>query len=310
MNSLTETRDYIDAFYGPPLKIVSDCLRGFITASKGHKLIAVDFSSIEARVLAWLASEESVLKVFRGHGRIYEDAATKIYDVKLNQVTKDQRLVGKVSVLALGFQGGVGAFQSMAKNYFLKISDEQAEDIKVKWRERHENIVNYWFQLEDAAAEAIKHPGEKFHVGAKGRHVTYMRQGSFLMCRLPSGRVIFYPYPKMKVVRTPWGEKKNAITYKGEVNRKFIRRIAYGGLLAENTTQAVARDLLVAGMHRWEKYGYPVVLHVHDELVSEVPLSDLTKTLTEAEQLLCINPPWAANLPIAAEGWEGKRYRK
>ena len=214
--TLTEVRDYIDAIHGPPLKVVADCLRGFITAAPGNRLIAVDLSQIEARVLAWLSGSEEKLQLFRDDKDIYLDAANKIYGVRIEEVTSGQRLVGKVSELALGFQGGVKAFQSMAKVYFIKVPDEQAEDIKVRWRNGNPDIVNYWFRVEDAAIAAVKTPGEKFHVGPKGRHVTFMRKGSFLMCQLPSGRVIFYPYPKMQLVRTPWGEKKNALTYKIE----------------------------------------------------------------------------------------------
>lgn len=308
--NLNEARDYIDMIHGPPLKIIADSLRGFITARPGNRLIAVDFSSIEARFLSWLASQDDKLELFREGKDIYISAATKIYGVRESDVTKDQRLVGKVSELALGYQGGVKAFQSMAKNYFLKIADEQAEDIKVRWREGNQAIVSYWFRLEDAAIAANRCPGEKFHVGVKNRHVTFLKKGSFLMCRLPSGRVLFYPYPKMALVRTPWGEKKNALTYKGETNRKFIRQVAYGGLLAENITQATSRDLLRDAMFRWESHGYPVVMHVHDELVAEVPLSDKSKTLKEAEKLMCQPPAWCSDLPISAEGWEGIRYRK
>lgn len=306
MNDLNQVRNYIDTMYGPPLKIVSDCLRGFIMAAPGNKLIAVDFSSIEARVLAWLAGQENVLDIFRGHGRIYEDAASKIYGVPMEHVDSDQRLVGKVCILALGYQGGVKAFQSMAKNYSLKIPDELAEDIKVKWRDANPNIVDYWFRIEDAAQAATRTPGEKFRV----RNVTFLRKGSFLMCQLPSGRVIFYPYPKMQLMRTPWGEKKMVLTYKGETNRKFLTNAAYGGLITENITQACARDLLRDAMHRWEKHNYPVVMHVHDELVCEVQLSDKTKTLKRAIELMCVVPDWCHGLPIAADGWEGKRYRK
>jgi len=302
-------RDSIDVFYGPPLKTIASCLRGFITAAPGNKLIAVDFSSIESRVLAWLASEENKLNIFRTHGKMYEHAATQIYGIRMDQVTSEQRQIGKVSELALGFQGGVVAFQSMAKNYNVKIPDQKAEDIKQRWRDANRNIVAYWYRLEDAAIAANRTPGEKFHVGVKGRHITYMKKGSFLMCRLPSGRVIFYPYPRMATVRTPWGEPKNALTYKSEVDRHFRRRAAYGGLLAENITQAVARDLLRDGIFRWESNGYPVVMHVHDEIVSEVKNNN-KKTLAEAEALMCEVPEWATGLPINADGWEGKRYRK
>lgn len=309
MTSLSHVRDYIDTMHAPPLSAISSCLRGLITAAPGNKLIAVDFASIEARVLAWLAGEEKILDIFRTHGKVYEASASDIYGVPMDAVTTLQRLVGKVSVLALGFQGGIGAFQSMAKQYNLKISDEQADEIKVRWRAANPSIVSYWYKLDEAAINATNYPGEKFHVGDRNKHVTYLKKGSFLLCRLPSGRVIMYPYPRMATVKTPWGEPKMALTYKGEKDHIFRRQAAYGGLLAENVTQAVARDLLVDAMFRWESAGYPIIMHVHDELVSEVKINS-GKNLSEAEQLMCINPDWAQGLPIDAEGWEGKRYRK
>ena len=113
----------------------------------------------------------------------------------------------------------------------------------------------------------------------------------------------------MNKIKTPWGQEKMALTYKGEEQRQWVRKSAYGGLLAENITQATARDLLVNGMFNWERAGYPIVMHVHDELVSEVRL-DSGRNVKEAENLMCQLPPWAAGLPIAAEGWEGERYRK
>jgi DNA polymerase len=306
---LEALRDEIDMIHGPPLKVIADCMRGYITAKPGNKLIAADFSSIEARVLAWLASEEGLLNIFRGHGKVYEHTASKIFGVPFDKVTFKQRLIGKVAILALGFQGGVRAFQSMAKVYFVKVPDAQADEIKIAWRQEHPNIVNYWFRLEDAAIAAAKHPGESYHVGERGRHITYLRKGSFLMCRLPSGRVIMYPYPRMDMVRTPWGQPKLALTYKGEKDRRFQRTTAYGGLLAENITQAVARDLLRDAMFRWEASGYPIIMHVHDELVSEVKKNS-GKNIAEATKLLCEVPKWAVGLPIQADGWEGKRYRK
>ncbi len=226
----------------------------------------------------------------------------------INKVTKDQRQIGKVGELALGFQGGVKAFQSMAKNYFLKISDEKAEEIKQSWRADNPHIVRYWYDLENAAIAAVKHPNNKFGCGPRGRQTIFIKKGSFLFCKLPSNRVICYPYPKMKDVKTPWDETKNALTYKGMNNFQFETRVAYGGLLAENVTQATARDLLVGAMHRFEEKGYPIVMHCHDEVVCEV--DENFGSLEEAEKIMCELPTWAKGLPIKAEGWEGKRYRK
>ena len=338
---LSEVRDTIECIYGAPSEIISDCIRGFLTAAPGKKLIACDFSAIEARVLAWLAGEEKTLDVFRSHGKIYEHTASQIYNVDIPKVTKDQRLIGKVATLALGFQGGIGAFQSMAKVYFVKVPDEMAEKIKIKWRKENEKIVQYWWDLEEAAMQAVDKPGERFSVGAQGRPVTFLMKGSFLLCRLPSSRVISYPYPRIVETSFKWIKivkgkkiqrvmKKNCVSYMSEVSgqakripdelvgltevytsNRWRRIPAYGGLFAENVTQATARDLLRDAMFRWEKNGYEIVMHVHDEIVAEVYDTGMNAfSLERAEKLMCRPPDWASGLPIKVEGWEGKRYRK
>lgn len=302
-------RNYIDMFYGSVVTSVSDILRGMICAAPGNKLVAADWSAIEGRVLAWLAGQESTLTIYRTHGKIYEHTACQIYGLRnLDDVSGRQRLIGKVATLALGYQGGVKAFHSMAKNYFLKISDEEADVIKKDWRLANPHVVSYWYDLERAAISSVQTPNQKFAVGPRGRQVIFLTKGSFLFCRLPSGRAICYPYPKMKSVKTPWDEMKNAATYMGLVMGKWVRRVAYGGLLAENITQAVARDLLSEALPKVEKAGYSVIMHVHDEIVTEVPFDFGNKE--ELENIMCELPTWAKDLPIAAEGWEGKRFRK
>lgn len=313
--------NYISVFHGKVVPAISDCLRGMICAAPGKKLIACDWAAIEGRMLAWLAGQESALNIYRTHGMIYEATACDIYGLpRLDDVTKKQRLVGKVATLALGYQGGKRAFHSMAKNYFLRVPDEQAEDIKKKWRLANPQTVAYWYDLERAAVSAINSPGQKFAVGPRGRQVIFMQKGSFLFCLLPSGRPICYPYPKMRNVIPPWEREKKALdpnykiepklalTYMGLVNQKWVRRAAYGGLLAENITQATSRDVLAEGLHRVENAGYPIVMHTHDEIVCEVP--EGFGSAKELENLMCILPKWANGLPVDAEAWEGKRYRK
>ena len=197
----------------------------------------------------------------------------------------------------------------MAKNFFLKIRDDVADLIKVKWRERNQNIVKYWWAVENAAQVAVARPGKVFSVGAEKRKVHFKMMGSFLFCKLPSGRKICYPYPKLKMKKTPWGDMKRTLCYKGMIKGKWCEKKAYGGLLTENITQAVSRDLLASAMLRFARHGHKIVMHVHDEIVIEQDIKS-NFSVGDAEKLMSELPPWAASLPISAEGWRGAHYRK
>ena len=299
--------DLIDMLYGPPMGVLASCLRGLIQAAPGHELLTADFAAIEARVVAWLAGEERVLEVFRGDGKIYEHAAAGIYNVPMEQVTKDQRFIGKVSSLGLGFGGGVGAFKAMARNYGVEIADAKAEEIKNAWRAANPRIVRFWRDLEDAAIEAVRNPGARV---SAGKYIVFRVAGRFLWCRLPSSRTLCYPYPKIVEKAVPWGGTQPTLAFKGvnSLTKKWEEQNTYSGKICENLTQAVARDLLAEAMLRVEKAGYPVVMSCHDELVSEVPRgSGCTK---EFIRIMCTVPDWAGGLPIAAEGYRAERYRK
>lgn len=310
-----DAAELLTVFYGSPLSAISSCIRSLICARPGHDLLAADFANIEGRALAWLAGDEAKVKRFRdfddGNGPdIYKVAAALIFSKMFSGVTDGERQIGKVAELACGYQGGVGAFQTMAKTYLVKVSDELADRAKTGWRDAHPRIVGYWYALEEAALSAVLRAGAKYSAGVKGREVTFKVSGSFLWCKLPSGRVLCYPYPTVKAIETPWGEMKDQVHYMtvDGLSNKWVETHTYGGKLAENVTQAICRDLLVAAIRQAEAAGYPVVLHVHDEVVAEV--SKGFGSLEEFEHACSMMPKWADGLPVVAKGWRGERYRK
>jgi len=307
-------RDEIDMLYAAPMDAVSDCIRAMILAEEGNTLVCADLANIEGRVLAWLAGEEWKLQAFREYDAgtgpdLYILAASRMYNCSLEDA-KEHRKVGKVAELALGYQGGAGAFQTMARNFGVSVSDERADEIKTAWRTASPKIVEYWKALETAAIKAVRNPGEVFAAFT----VRFVKKGSFLWCQLPSGRCLCYPYPEIREKETPWGSMQEQVTYLGEqtvqgrTTKNLVRIDLYGGKYAENVTQAVARDILANALVTLERAGYQIVMHVHDEAVAEVP-EDFGKVY-QFEQLMCDLPDWADGLPVAAEGWSGQRYRK
>jgi len=307
-----EAHSLIATLFDNPLTVISDCLRGMICAAPGNVLLCADFANIEGRGLAWIAGEQWKLDAFKAYDAgtgpdIYKLSYAKSFRIPVEQVTKENRFVGKVQELALGYQGGVGAFQTMAKAYRVEVSDERAEEVKVAWREAHPNVVSFWYDIERAAKEAVGHPGHAFACGT----TTFLVKGSFLFCKLPSGRVLTYPYPKLKPKMTPWGEEKEQIHYMSVdgKTKKWQETHTYGGKLTENVVQALSRDILAEAMTRLDAEGYPIVLHVHDEIVAEVE-EHKNWDLKLFEAYMKRVPAWATGLPIAVEGWRGKRYRK
>ena len=307
-----EAHSIITALFDNPLTVISDCLRGMISAAPGNILLCADFANIEGRGLAWIAGEQWKLDAFRAYDAgtgpdIYKLSYAKSFRIPVEQVTKENRFVGKVQELALGYQGGVGAFQTMAKAYRVEVSDERAEEVKVAWREAHPHVVQFWYDIERAAKEAVRHPGHTFAGGT----TMFLVKGSFLFCKLPSGRVLTYPYPKLKPKMTPWGEEKEQIHYMSVdgKTKKWRETHTYGGKLTENVVQALSRDILAEAMTRLDAEGYPIVLHVHDEIVAEVE-AHKNWDLKLFEAYMKRVPTWAAGLPIAVEGWRGARYRK
>jgi DNA polymerase len=347
------SRADIAAFFGPPISVVADCLRGMLMARPGRVLRSRDLTGIEARMLPWLAGAHDAIAAFfefdRGTGADnYKVAAAQIYNIPVSEVTKDQRQVGKVAVLALGFGGGAAAFAKMAKVYRLDLAtiydivygiatpDNRlkavegwkargsksgirkkawltAEMIKLAWREANHEIVQFWYDLEEAAINAVENPGKKFMAG---EFITFNMTGSFLRCKLPSGRSIFYPYARVEWRVTPWGSRKPTLIFKSidSFTRKWAEQDFYGGKASENVTQAAARDVMANAIIVTENAGYENVLSVHDEGVAET--DEDFGSEDEFHELFTTPPAWALpkgnrlGLPIAASGWSDDRYKK
>lgn len=342
----TGDAEIVEMFYGAPLTVVSNAVRPMLVASEGHDLLSADFSNIEGRVVAWLAGDSAKIAAFRAQDdrtgpEIYLRAASQIFGVPVTSKEDPRRQIGKVSELALGFQGGPRAFVKMALNYNMRIDRQYeaitgavpahvlddveerwesfgkksgmakrawiaAQCVVTPWRGGHPAIVQLWADLEAAAIEAVEQPGRIVTVG----RLAYRVAGSWLFCRLPSGRCIAYPYPRIESKPLPWGGAAPGLVYKAvdQITRQWGDKSGYGGLLTENAVQAVARDVMAEAMLRVEDAGYPCVLTVHDEIVAERRTGE--GSLDEFRDLMVTPPTWADGLPIVAEGWRGRRYRK
>lgn len=304
---LAGDRDAVGLYAGVDMmEALSSTLRSAIVAAPGHRLLVSDFDQIEARVTGWLGNQQSVLDVFASGEDIYKHAAAQIYTLPVSEIDGAQRQIGKVATLALGFQGGVGAFQQMAGTYGVTVADEVAEDIVRKWRKAHPHIVSTWKHFQTAALRAIENPGKAYR--AAGR-VIFKVENGFLFMKLPSGRRIAYCNPRIETVnRNDW--VRPAIVYDGvdTYTKKWSRQETYGGDLFQSVVQGIARDLMIGGMLNVDAAGYPPVLAVHDEVVAEVPHGH--GAIDQFNSLLCRLPDWAEGLPVTASGYEAARYRK
>ena len=285
-----------DQLPGEPMALLASCLRGMLIASKGRRLIVSDYSAIEARVLAWLAGHESVLQSFRDGLDLYKVTASGMYGIPYSNVDKDQRFIGKVASLALGYQGGVKAFQKMAQNYGIDVDEATALKIRDDWRAANRPIVKLWNDVERAAYNAIQNGRRE-----ETRAGDFMMVKGDLLFKLPSGRCLSFPQAALIA---------NKITYQGMNNftHKWGAIETYGGSLVQSITQAVARDLLAHALLKIEAAGYDPIMTVHDEIVSDTKIGH--GSLDEFNTLMCKLPEWARGLPVDVEGYEANRYRK
>ena len=293
------------------MELCASAVRGCLVASAGRKLVIADLSNIEGRVLAWLAGEDWKTKAFadfdRGTGHdLYVLAYSRSFNVTPEQVLENKksgdgmmRQLGKIMELALGYQGGVGAFATMARLYGIEKSEDEVTPIVKAWRKAHPKIVSFWYDVEYAARQVLREPGERRVV----RDLTLDVVDGWLRIRLPSGRYLCYPDAREN--------EQDTLTYSGvnQYTRKWETLETYGGKLVENIVQATARDVLAHGMALAEKAGYEVCLHVHDELITETP-DDPAYSAEGLSALMAEGPGWSLGLPLAAAGFSCNRYRK
>lgn len=327
------------------MELISSSIRGCIIADKGKKLVIADLSNIEGRMLAWISKENWKLDAFAaydcGYGHdLYNLTYAESFGVDPGKVDKNERQIGKVEELALGFQGGVGAWVTFATafgidldalaekaqpnipQHILKASAYSLErkhlnkesthglsdkawvvcdSIKRLWREANPNIAAFWKDIEEAAIAATLNPGTTYYAGK--RKFPIRRAGKWLRIRMPSGRYLYYPNINV--------DDEGKLFYKGlnQYNRKWESLSTYGGKLTENLTQAMSRDVLASSMQKIEDAGYNIVLTVHDEIIAEAPDSP-EYNVKHLASLMATVPSWAKGLPLAAAGFETYRYRK
>jgi DNA polymerase bacteriophage-type len=304
----TGSYEHVQKLYPQPLSVIADIRRSLICAAPRKILIGGDFSSIESRGLAWVAGEEWKLDSYRrfdatGDPRDepYCATACKIFGQPIGTYTKDspERNIGKTCDLAFGYAGGVHAFRKFSNQF----TDEEVAQFNRDWRAAHSNIKKLWHRLDRAAWIAVQQRGRVVRCGV----VTFKCTGTFLHLKLPSGRKLSYPQP-----RIIGDEHEQRVVFADNAAGQFQDcrhgHGAYGGLWTENVVSGIARDLLAEAMLRIEAAGYPIVIHVHDEIVAEVP--EGFGSIDEFVHLMTCKPAWALDLPIAAKAWTGARYCK
>lgn len=299
------------ALFGSVPDTLSQLIRTSFVAEPGNALVDADFSAIEARVISWLAGESWRLDVFRTHGKIYEASASQMFGVPLERIKKGNpeyalRQKGKVAELALGYQGSTGALIKMGA-LDMGLTEAELPDIVNRWRDANKRIRDLWYSMEAAAVQVIQ-TGQP--VGLRSlvlaREMDAGNNLDFLTIRLPSGRKLYYAHPSLG--QNQWG--KPSITYMGmdQTTKKWKLIETYGGKLVENCVQAIARDCLAEAIERLEAANYPVVFHVHDEVVVECAAE--RASLDDIAVIMGQPVSWAPDLPLGADGWVGAFYKK
>lgn len=291
----------VELFYDSTPNVLSELIRTAFIPKEGCRFLVADFSAIEARVLAWLSGEQWRLDVFASHGKIYEASASAMFHVPIEEITKGSplRQKGKISELALGYGGSVGALTSMGA-LDMGLAEEELSPLVSTWRNANPHITQFWWNVDAAAIKTVTEKKET-RVG----QIMFFYRSGILFAMLPSGRKLAYVKPRMAVNK--FG--RNGLTYEGiSESGKWGRIETYGPKLVENIVQGTARDLLAEAMIRLRKRGYQIVMHIHDEAVLEVP--DRVGSVKEVCSIMAEQPEWAVGLPLRADGYECAFYKK
>lgn len=314
--------DGLRMMYGSINDTLSQLIRTAFVATPGNVLIDADFSAIEARVISWLAGQEWRLEVFRTHGKIYEASASQMFHVPIEKIKKGNpeyalRQRGKVAELALGYQGGVSAMRRMDVGHSLDdLSDDEVKGIVDRWRETNSMIRDLWNIVDSAAITVITNGGAQTirsettdAIITLACELDVITGTRYMTILLPSGRKLYYPSPEIGVNR--WGNPSVSYTGQNQTTKRWERVETYGGKLVENIVQAIARDCLAIAIENLEAQGLHVVFHIHDEVVIDTPAWADEDTMLETVTKIMTKPiPWAQALPLNADGWVDKFFKK
>lgn len=291
----------VELLFDSTPEVLSELIRTAFVPKPGSRFIVADFSAIEARVLAWLSGEKWRLDVFNSHGKIYEASAAAMFGVPIEDVTKGSplRQKGKIAELALGYGGSVGALTSMGA-LEMGLTEEELPVLVSQWRSANPYITKFWWDVDAAAITAVRE--KKDIIVGK---VSFSYQSGILFITLPSGRKLSYIKPRLGTNK--FG--REGLTYEGVgESKKWMRIETYGPKLVENIVQATSRDLLAQAMLKLGNSGYEIVMHIHDEVVLEVP--EGKSSVAEVCKTMAATPEWAIGLPLRADGYECDFYKK
>lgn len=308
---LAKLHDYniLDMTYDDVPDILSQLVRTALIAPEGKIFCVADFSAIEARVVSWLADEEWRLDVFRGDGKIYEAAGARMFNVPIEAITKgsDLRAKAKNAELALGYEGSLGAMKRMGGDK-MGMSDTEMMSIVHKWRKANPKIVGLWAEIQECAYKAVR--SRKTIIGTK-RNLEFSCDGEYFMIKLPSSHTLFYRHPIFKEKKIG-GKTTEQLYYQGVVQetKQWGMIDTYGGKLTENIVQAISRDILGYTMLNLQKAGFGITMHVHDEVIAEVPIENAKQKYDEMIDIMRHSPSWAKELPLNADGYITPFYKK